>query len=73
MKCLEKAHALNPKNVEASSLLGQIYMEVNMSDKAINIYESVTSSANVGEYSWVWIRLGLIYSKKKLHDKAIVS
>lgn len=72
MKCLEKAHSLNSSNAAASAMLADLYLHLNKEDKAVDIYVKVTTDARVGECTWAWLRLGLIYSKRKMLDKAIV-
>lgn len=71
-KCLEKSFSLNPSNEEAASMLADLYLKTDKQDKAAEIYAKITKEARVGECIWAWIRLGLIYTKRKQHDEAIV-
>ncbi|XP_066915937.1 superkiller complex protein 3-like [Clytia hemisphaerica] len=71
-KCLEKSFSLNDKDEDAANMLADLYLQQDNEDKAIEIYVKITSEAKVGQAIWAWIRLGLIYLKRKLGDEAIV-
>ncbi|XP_047139337.1 tetratricopeptide repeat protein 37 isoform X2 [Hydra vulgaris] len=72
LKCFEKAFTLNRSHKEAGGNLSDLYLELEMEEKAINVYETVISNGETGQISWACVRCGLIYLKLKNFDKAII-
>lgn len=72
LKCFEKAISLDSSNSEAGRNIGDIYLQLDQEEKALQVYLGIVSKSEVGEAGWAWMRLGLIYLKQENADQAIV-
>ncbi|MBU1122925.1 MAG: tetratricopeptide repeat protein [Candidatus Omnitrophota bacterium] len=66
---LEKAHTLDPQDVQVSEHLAQFYFHKNQYQEAINVYEKILESKADDVESIFW--LGLIYEEVDRKDDAI--
>ncbi|KAI8434886.1 hypothetical protein MSG28_003372 [Choristoneura fumiferana] len=70
-KCFEKAHSLDSTSIKITKMLSEIYVKLELSEADFELLTAAEKNVQTQE-SWLSLRLGLHYMKKRLWENAVV-